>query len=42
MDELLKAYELIKEYMDRLDIGIQTAWIYLEEAYRKDGERSEE
>lgn len=42
MNELLKAYELIKQYMDRLDIGIQTAWIYLEDAYRKAQEGEEE
>ncbi len=41
MNELLKAYELIKQYMDRLDIGIQTAWIYLEDAYRKTQEGEE-
>ena len=35
MNPLIEAYITIKAYMEMLDIGIQQAWEYLEESYRK-------
>lgn len=36
--DVREAYIVIKNYMEILDLDIQQAWVYLEEAYRKEFE----
>lgn len=36
--DIIEAYVTIKRYMEMLDLDIQQAWLYLEEAYRKEFE----